>query len=254
LNSKKFDILDLIELHLVEQNIIRKANEINKIKKDPRLQKMESEFDLLNKEFEDLNKEFAHLEQERKKLEDTIAMNNEKIKTNEEKLFSGTITSSKELVNYQEEVKQFKQQNDELENKELEVMFQIDEARPRLNKASERKEKISEDIKAINDEFGTKVKEIEEAIALLKDRRNSILPKIPKDILEQYNNLRNRKDGIALAVMQGNFCNGCGLEIPASQAEGMKDKEQIYRCPMCARMLVIYRDGIEELQAEINEI
>jgi len=34
----------------------------------------------------------------------------------------------------------------------------------------------------------------------------------------------------------------------------MKDKEQIYRCPMCARMLVIYRDGIEELQAEINEI
>jgi predicted nucleic acid-binding Zn-ribbon protein len=181
-------------------------------------------------------------------------MNNEKIKTNEEKLFSGTITSSKELVNYQEEVKQFKQQNDGLENKELEVMFLIDETRPRLNKASERRDKISEEIKVINDEFGSKVREIEEAIALLKDRRDSIIPKIPKDVLEQYNNLRNRKDGIALAIMQGSFCNVCGLEIPASQVEGMKDMDKIYRCPMCARMLVIYRDGIEELQAEINEI
>jgi hypothetical protein len=56
LNEKKFDILDLIELHLVEQNILRKANEINRIKKDSRLQKMESEFELLNKEFEELNK------------------------------------------------------------------------------------------------------------------------------------------------------------------------------------------------------
>ena len=254
MNNKKFEILDLIELHLVEQNIIRKANDINKIKKDPKLQKMESEFDQLNREFEELDKEFSHLEQERKKLEDTIALNNEKIKTNEEKLFSGTITSSKELVNYQEEVKQLKQQNDELENKELEVMFLIDGAKPKLNKSSERKEKISEEIKVINDEFGAKVKEIEEAISLLKDRRNSILPKIPKDILEQYNSLRNRKDGIALAIMRGNFCNVCGLEVPASQAEGMKEKEKIYRCPMCARMLVIYREGIEELQAEINEI
>ena len=254
MSDKKFDILDLIELHLIEQNILRKANEINKIKKDPRLQKMESEFDQLDKEFETLNEEFSHLEHDRKKLEDTIAMNNEKIKTNEEKLFSGTITSSKELVNYQEEVKQLKQHNDELENKELEVMFLIDEARPKLNKASERKEKISEEIKAINDEFGDRVKEIEKAIALLKNRRNAILPEIPKDVLEQYNNLRNRKDGIALAIMQGHFCNVCGLEIPASQVEGMKDKEEIYRCPMCARMLVIYREGIEELQAEINEI
>ncbi len=254
MSDKKFDLLDLVELHLVEQNIIRKANEINQIKKNPKLQKLESEFDQLSKEFEELNNEFSHLEHERKKLEDNIALNNEKIKKNEEKLFSGTITSSKELVNYQEEVKQLKQQNDSLENKELEVMFLIDEARPKLTKAGERKEKMEDEIKVLNDQFKDKIAEIEEAIKLLKKRRSSVLPKIPKDILTKYCDLRNRKDGIAMAVMQGNFCNVCGLEIPASQVEGMKDMEKIYRCPMCGRLLIIYREGIDELQAEINEI
>jgi predicted nucleic acid-binding Zn-ribbon protein len=233
---------------------MRKAKEINHIKKSEKMKKLESSFEQINNEFERLNKEFSGLEQERKKLEGSIALNNDKIKSNEEKLFSGTITSSKELVNYQEEVKQLKQQNDSLENKELELMLSIDEVRPKLNTISEQKEKISAEIQALNDEFKEKVEEIEEAIKILKDRRNTVISSIPEDILKQYEELRVRKDGIALAIMQGNFCNVCGIEIPASQAEGMNDSEKIYRCPMCGRLLIIYRDGVEELQKDINEI
>ena len=139
MNDSNLDLLDIVELQFIEQCILKKASEIAKLRKNEKLQKLEIELSRSLEEFNRLTEHLTGLEHDRKKLEDKIAGNNEKIKTNEEKLFSGTITSSKELVNYQEEVKQLKTHNEELESKELEVMFLIDEAKPRLLKVTEDK-------------------------------------------------------------------------------------------------------------------
>ncbi len=254
MNDSNLDLLDIVELQFIEQCILKKASEIAKLRKNEKLQKLEIELSRSLEEFNRLTEHLTGLEHDRKKLEDKIAGNNEKIKTNEEKLFSGTITSSKELVNYQEEVKQLKTHNEELESKELEVMFLIDEAKPRLLKVTETKDKISSDIQAIKDEVSASTKDIEVGVNILKERRNDVLKKIPKDILSKYEDLRHRKSGVALAVLKNSFCLGCGLEMPSGQAEVMKSMDKIYKCPMCGRMLVLERDGIEELRAEIGEI
>lgn len=254
MNEAKLDLLDLAELQLIEQCILKKASEIAQLRKNVKLQKLELELGRSLEEFNSLTEYLSGLEHDRKKLEDKITGNNEKIKVNEEKLFSGTITSSKELVNYQEEVKQLKTHNEELESKELEVMFLIDGIKPKLIKATEAKEKISSDIQAIKDEVNASTKDIEVGVNILKERRNDVLKKIPNDILAKYEDLRHRKSGVALAVLKNNFCLGCGLEMPSGQAEVMKSMDKIYKCPMCGRMLVLERDGIEELRAEIGEI
>ncbi|MBM3713729.1 MAG: hypothetical protein FJW56_09920, partial [Actinobacteria bacterium] len=189
MNNVDFDLLDLVRLQLTEQSIIRKANEINNLKKSQKLLKLETSLDEISTEYNNLNNDYLQIEHERKKVDDRISLQSEKIKKIEEKLFSGTITSSKELVNYQEEMNALKQNNDELENREIELMIKVDDFKPKLKHAEQEKEKVLQEIKLLKDDISAKVKAVEDKLKLLKERRSLILKKIPKDIMAKYEEL-----------------------------------------------------------------
>jgi len=254
LNNVNFDLLDLVRLQLIEQNIVRKINEINSLKKSEKLTELETAFNLANKEFEGLEKEYLQIEYERKKIDDRISLQSEKIKKIEEKLFSGTITSSKELVNYQEEMNALKQNNDELENREIELMIKIDDFKPKIEQTEQKKDKFLQEIKLLKDDIGARIKVVEDKLKLLKERRSLILKKIPKDMLVKYEELRAKKAGVAVTVMKNGFCTVCNMEIPVIDADKIRDPDKIYKCPMCGRMLIIHSSGIEEIKSEIETL
>ena len=104
--ENKIRLAKLVELQLIEKNILKRAAEINALKKNERLAKLEVKYNDIRQTHDQMLKDYSALEHSRKKLDDTIKLQNERIKKIEEKLFSGTITSSKELVNYQDEIKQ----------------------------------------------------------------------------------------------------------------------------------------------------
>jgi len=254
LNNVNFDLLDLVRLQLFEQNIVRKINEINTLKKSEKLAELEASLSLTNKEFEGLEKEYLQIEHERKKVDDRISLQSEKIKKIEEKLFSGTITSSKELVNYQEEMNALKQNNDELENREIELMIKIDDFKPKIEQTEQKKDKFLQEIKLLKDDIGARIKVVEDKLKLLKERRSLILKKIPKDMLVKYEELRAKKAGVAVTVMKNGFCTVCNMEIPVIDADKIRDPDKIYKCPMCGRMLIIHSSGIEEIKSEIETL
>ena len=254
MSDVNFNLLDLVRLQLIEQSIIRKANEINTLKKNEKLLKLEASLDETSRDYDNLNKEYLKIEHERKKLDDAVSIQNEKIKKIEKKLFSGTITSSKELVSYQEEMNALKQNNDELESREIEFMIQIDDFKPKLEQAFQKKEKISTEINLMKDDIDSKLKFVEGKVKLLKEKRNPILKKIPKDVLVKYEELRSKKGGIAVTIMRNGFCTICNLEIPAGDVEKIKDHDKIHKCPICGRMLIIYSGGIEDIKSEVEAI
>jgi uncharacterized protein len=254
LSENKFNLANLVELQLLEKNIIRKINEINLLKKNEKLQKMESEFAEVAASYEVISREYLDIEHEKKKLEDSISLNNEKIKKHEAKLFSGTITSSKELVNFQEEIKQSKLNNDGLESKELEIMIKIDEYRPKLKQAESAKQAFAKDIEALKAEISLKIKEIDEKLAVLKERRKSVIPKIPKEIGARYDEVKAKKGGVGVAVLKNRICDVCRMELSSGEVERIQDPDAIHKCPECKRMLIMSNERIENLKAEIDEI
>jgi uncharacterized protein len=254
LSENKYDLVNLVELQLLETNIIRKLNEINLLKKSEKLQKMEAEFSEISAIHESISRDYMDIEHEKKKLEDSISLNNEKIKKHEAKLFSGTITSSKELVNFQEEIKQSKLNNDGLESKEIELMIRIDECRPKLKQAEAKKQAYSKDIESLKAEIGIRVKEIEERLAVLRERRKAAISKIPKEVCARYDEVKAKKGGIGVAVLKNRVCDVCRMEISSGEAERIQDPEVIHKCPECKRMLIIGNESIENLRAEIDEM
>ena len=247
-----YEITRLVELQLLENAILRKLNEINVLKKNIKLQKLQNELSEINEKLELSDKELTGLEHERKKLEDMITLQNEKIKKNEEKLFSGTITSAKELLNYQEEIKLLKQNNDNVESKAIELMISIDEWKLKIKEIEKSKARIDSEIEMVKKEVGEKTKAISDAVKRLREKRATVISKIPKDALAKYEETKAKKGGIAVAVLKDRFCDICNMEIPTGEAEKIKDLNKLYKCPLCGRMLIMYRDGIDEIKAGIE--
>jgi predicted nucleic acid-binding Zn-ribbon protein len=97
LTNPEFNVANLVELQLLENSILRKLNEINSLRKNPELVKLQSGVESLNEKVNEINKILTGLEHERKKLEDTIILQNEKIKKNEESFSAEQLQVPKNL-------------------------------------------------------------------------------------------------------------------------------------------------------------
>jgi predicted nucleic acid-binding Zn-ribbon protein len=252
LTEPKLNVIDLVELQLIENAISARSSEIENIKNNKEQVSTQEEFERVSEEFDKINGLYADLESKRKRLEHTVEMQSEKIKNNENKLFSGTITSAKELENYQEEVKILKQKNSEMEDQILELMIELEGILDRVKLAQLEKDKAEADVNRIKNETNEKIEVLKNVVEGLKKRRDDVTLKIPDDYLKKYRELKGKKGGIAVAVLKDNFCNICNMQIPAIAAEEIEDLDEIYKCPLCGRMAVIYRDEIDAIKKELE--
>jgi len=252
LSNSKFNVVVLVELQLIENAISARQSEIEEVKNNRELISTESRFAELEKKFDEINSNYDNLENKRKKLEDSVGIQNEKIKSDEGKLFSGTITNVKELENYQEEVRILKQKNSEMEDRMLELMIKLEEISGKAKLVGEEKDKTGTDVNRIKAEMNEKLEVLKNIIGGLKKRREDVTSNIPDDYLKKYRELKSKKGGIAVAVLKDNFCNVCNMEIPSSDAERIIDADEIYRCPLCGRMAVIYRSEIDNIKRELE--
>jgi len=156
------------------------------------------------------------------------------------------------LLNYQEEIKLLKQNNDNVESKAIEVMIFIDECNPKIKEIEKNIARINSEIEIVEKEVGEKIKVISDAVKKLREKREMVIFKIPKDVLARYEETKAKKGGIAVAVLKDRFCDICNMEIPSGDAEKIKDLNKFHKCPLCGRMLIIYRGGIDEIKAGIE--
>src|SRR4030042_6368153 len=251
LTESKFDVTDLVELQFIENAISARSSEIENIKNNKEQVSALKELEQITKKFDEVNGAYSDLESKRKKLEDTVETQNEKIKNDEKKLFSGTIMSAKELENYQEEVKILKQKNSEMEDKTLELMIELEEMSDKVKLAEAEKEKAQSNVNRINNEMNEKIEVLNHIVEGLRKRKDDVISRIPKDHLKKYNEVKTKKGGIAVSVLKNNFCNVCNMEIPTIAAEKIEDIDEIYSCPLCGRIAVIYRSEIDAIKKEL---
>ena len=252
LGEEKFEIIDLVELQAIENATSARYAEIDKVKADPRLADAEKNLEVSRKKGEDKNSQFHELNVKRKKLEDTVDTHEEKIKSNEKKLFSGTITDPKELSNYQEEIQVLNNSNSKLEDEILEIMEEQDIAKPGIEALKEEMVEFDSIVKRLRSEMDDKLEVLKHNIEGLKKRKEDVVLRIPGDYLKKYNDLKTKKSGIAVSVIKDNFCSACNMEIPSIETERFVDSDEVYKCPICGRMSVLYRPEMDDIKKELE--
>jgi uncharacterized protein len=100
-------------------------------------------------------------------------------------------------------------------------------------------------------ELNEKLSQTESQELKLTKERELLTEQIDKRLLNNYNRIRNGKNGIALSEVTSYTCGECFATIPAQKAVEVRMKDQIILCEVCGRILVP-RETLEEQPVLIN--
>ncbi|MBP9855001.1 MAG: hypothetical protein KBD53_09055 [Candidatus Omnitrophica bacterium] len=109
------------------------------------------------------------------------------------------------------------------------------------------KEKVVVD--EMEKEYLGKKKEVEDELAILKDRvkvltgqRNQVAPSVDPNILVQYEKILDHKEGRAIVPVNGTSCGGCYMNVMQQTTNQIKMRTELIRCEYCSRFLYLEDD------------
>ncbi len=163
----------------------------------------------------------------------------DRMKKDEARLNAGT-ASPKELEQTQHELATLAKRKAELEDGELEIMMRHDSVKKRLDELASDEVGLKQLELELNVRLENAKTEIGADLGRAKSDRASLVPQIETALYELYEKVRTSANGVGAALLIGNKCDGCHLEINAIEIERIKSlaTDELLRCEECRRILV----------------
>jgi hypothetical protein len=182
--------------------------------------------EMLNKERNALNKAEGDVQNQRIKIEQTEAT-----------LYGGKVKNPKELQDLQNEAASLKRYKTLLEDRQLEVMMQVEEVEAlyalRQAELEEARQKHAQE----HQELAIDKTNIEKEVTSLNSERLATAEGISQEEIALYNQIRQQRRGIAVAKVADRACSACGSILHATVLQAARTPNQITRCPNCGRIL-----------------
>lgn len=176
-------------------------------------------------------------QKELRRAEEKVSAQRVKIEQTEAALYGGRVRNPKELQDMQKETASLKKFLAVLEDRQLENMLAVEEAENAHQDSSTRltqvEARVIQESASLQGEASTLRQEVERAGL----ERQAIAGSIPADELRLYEQLRQQRRGVAVAIIRDNCCSACGATLSASQMHSARASGQITRCDTCGRIL-----------------
>jgi predicted nucleic acid-binding Zn-ribbon protein len=170
------------------------------------------------------------------KAEGELQLGDEKLNREERRLFAGGL-SAREADHLRQEVEMLRRQNGELEDQTLALMEQRETAQSESGALEERRRSAQAEKDRLEGIIKELWREIDDEVARQEEKKRGIVPLIPAELLELYEQLRPAKEGVAVGRLAEGICGGCHLALSAAeQTEVLRDDPP--RCLHCRRILV----------------
>ena len=184
-------------------------------------------------EVEDLRKKLRRSEQE---VEDLSG----KIKPLEKKLYGGSVHIPKELASIEEDIHSLQARKRILEDRELDVMSQLEEAERALAAAKQEHDKLVADWDAEQRRLGQERDTLNAEIEEFEGKREAQRSRVDAKTLSFYDALRAKHQGRAVAKVERGTCGGCRISLPMSLLQKARSgSDLIVQCSSCERILYV---------------
>ena len=162
-----------------------------------------------------------------------------RLEREKQRIADGSVVDAKILRSLTEEVEHVQRRITELEDVELELMGQLEEATERRDKVAAAKEQIDARLRAEVAARDEAVATLRQEAADLAATRGPIVSLIPKDLGALYEKLRTNT-GLGAAMLRARRCGGCQLEATIADLDAYRraPSNQVLRCVECDRILV----------------
>jgi predicted nucleic acid-binding Zn-ribbon protein len=230
-------ISDLFDLQEIDLEIDSRRNTIDDI--ESRLGESE-EIEAAAAEASERDTEVQELQKKLKGAEWEVDDLTNKIKPLEKKLYGGSVHIPKELASIDEDIHSLQAHKRVLEDKELDVMSQLDEAERVLVAAKTEHDRLVAEWEAEQRRLRHEKETLMAEFADLEEKREAQRSRIDGAALTLYDALRAQHQGRAVAKVERGTCGGCRISLPMSllqRARGGSDV--IVQCSSCERILYV---------------
>lgn len=194
------------------------------------------------KRLEELEEQLRQKQSHQRKLElDLEGVENEK-KEKMDRAYGGTVSDPKELSALEKKIEELERNVHRHEDMILELLEEIEEldgqARQQRQKIEGERAKHEKIVRNYEETTSQAREEIEE----LQQRREDLVEQLPPQLLRPYEHLREREDGVAVAVLRNGACAECNLAVPRVRLPMIERGTEIVKCENCRRILVIAKE------------
>lgn len=194
----------------------------------------------ISAEYANGRERLEQLARAQKRYEDEIATVDSRRKSEEGRMYSGLITSEKEVQALRSEISALRARKSDLEDALLEVMQESEDLESMVETLKERHAELTSRASDLERDRDIAARDIDAELVERRGEREALAAEVPLEAAEYYEELRERKDGVAVAALVGRTCQGCRLELTAVEFEEAHEraKHGLTRCEQCGRILV----------------
>jgi hypothetical protein len=184
--------------------------------------------------------ELVAVDRQQKRLENDINTVDARRKAEEARMYSGVIASEREVEALRSELSTLRTRKRNLEDELLEVMERHEELTSAVQTLTARRAEVEAEVGPLERARDLAAAEIDRELAARQAARAELAHRLPDDLVRRYDELRARKDGVAVVELRDGTCQGCFLEItPGELQEGHElGIHGLARCVHCERLLV----------------
>lgn len=194
----------------------------------------------ITEEFAGARERLDVLNRQQSRLEQEIATLDARRKAEEGRMYSGLITSEKESEALRNELHSIKGRKRDLEDQLIEVMEELEGLESLTKTLQERHTELTTKVAELTEARDHAASDIDTEIAQRQTEREAVAAEVPEEIREYYETVREKKQGLGVAQLEGRGCSGCRLELTAIELEDLKAETArgLANCPQCGRILV----------------
>lgn len=197
------------------------------------------ELDQARSRFAAAESELASVRKSQRRIEGEVEGFTARITPEEKRLYDGSVRNPKELTSIQHELELLKEQRSKLEDALLEVMANLEAAEAEHAAAQKALVRAEARREADSANLGSEAKRLAVAIAAADAKRSAQQAKVLPRSLAVYEDVRNRRGGVAVARVAGGNCGGCRVGIPEAVRKRAFNPDMLAQCPNCERILYV---------------
>jgi len=160
-----------------------------------------------------------------------------KLSAAKDSLYSGRIKNPKELSSLQHEVEGLNAIHDQMEEKVLGIMEQVELATAELDNLSNKFKALEEEWHGEQQRLSAEIKQLKSSLSKLKNERQMALDSIDAETVDLYNHLKKQK-GLAVARVEQGTCCGCRISLSTAELQRARGGSLV-KCNSCGRILFI---------------
>jgi predicted nucleic acid-binding Zn-ribbon protein len=240
LNADPTAQLTLLDLQAHDSTLAQLAHRRSSLPELARIEELTAQASELDGQRIEVETEVSDLTRAQSKADAEVEQVKTRRTRDEERMSSGAITNPKDLESLQHELGALERRISTLEDEELEVMEQLENAQKRLSVVTADLDAVRVDLEQVIAARDAAVDAIDAEVATVSREREEIAGQVPDDLLELYAKVRDQYGGLAAAALRSRRCEGCRLELNGADLREIatKPENEVLRCPECSRILV----------------